>query len=127
MVNYYFIIFLLMHTTAQNERSVRLGSGIMYINNVNVGLLEGATLETTKNVLQVKADNGRLPPRVKIESVNFKASLYEVNLSNFDLLDGLGVSSTVAASPVSPTAEILQASGTWATNTPLYLAGRQGS
>lgn len=116
-----------MHTSAQSVRSVRLGSWIMYINNVNVGLLEGAELDTTKNVLQVKAENGRLPPRTKLEKVSFKASLYEINLANFDILDGAGTGAVVAATPVSPTAEVLQASGSWATNTPLYFAGRQST
>lgn len=116
-----------MHTSAQNSRSVRLGSGIMYINNVNIGLLEAAELDTTRSVLQIKADNGRLPPRVKLEKVMFKATLYEVNLANFDTIDGAGVSSTVAAAPVSPTAEVLQASGTWNTNAVLYFAGKQAT
>lgn len=104
-----------MHTQAQSERSVRLGSGIIYINNINIGLLEGAELEATKNVLQIKADNGRLPPRVRLEKVTFKANLYEINLANFDLIEGVGTGSVVAGSSTPVTAEILKASGTWAT------------
>ena len=110
-----------MHTSAQNVRSIRLGSGIMYINNVNVGLLEAAELDTTKNVLQVKADNGKLPPRVKLEKVLFKANLYEINLANFDLIDGGGTGAVVAGVSTTVTAEILKASGTWAPGETIFL------
>lgn len=110
-----------MHTSAQNVRSIRLGSGVMYINNVNVGLLEAAELDTTKSVLQVKADNGKLPPRVKLEKVLFKANLYEIDLANFDLIDGVGTGSLVAGSSTPVTAEVLKASGTWAPGETIFL------
>lgn len=115
------------HTSAQNAKSIRLGSGIFRKGGLNLGLLEKASLEVTTSVLQIKADNGRLPPRKKVEKVVFSASLYEINLANFDKIDGLGVSTQVAGTATNVTGEVLQATGTVATGTKFVLTNANGS
>lgn len=55
------------------------------------------------------------------------ADIWEINLDNLSTIDGVGVLSTVAGTPVSPTAEVLQASGSWPTATPLFFAGKQAT
>lgn len=85
---FYFIIFLKMQTTVQNEKTVRMWSWILKINDINVWLLNWATLETEILTAQIIADNGKLPPRKKMKSATFKATLLEVNLENLKKIFG---------------------------------------
>lgn len=94
-----------MQTTVQQGSSIRLGSGILKIAGVNIGLLQKAKLTTKYNVLAIKADNGRMPPFKRIESAMFSAELFEVYLPNIQEIDTFGVFSSVLASPVTVTAE----------------------
>ncbi len=59
-----------MQTQVQNEESVRLWSWILKVNWVNVWLLKEASIELDTAVAQIKADNGKLPPRI-YKSRNF--------------------------------------------------------
>lgn len=114
-----------MQTTVQQSSSIRLGSGILKIAGVNVGLLQKAKLTTKFNVLSVKADNGRMPPFKRIESATFGAELFEVYLANIQAIDTFGVLTSVAASPVTVTAE---AHGTgWTVGTPIKATYKNGA
>jgi hypothetical protein len=115
-----------MQTVVQNQNSVRFGSGILALNGVNLGLLKDAKSVVTRKVLEYKAHNGRLAPRVKIDSIKFTATLVELDLDNLDNLDGHGVLSNTANSPVSVTQELVKSSG-WVQGTPLKLANKNGA
>ncbi len=71
-----------MQTQVQKEESVRLWNGVLKINDINVGLLKDAWIEVENVTAQIKAHNGKLPPRQRINSVKFKATMIEFNLEN---------------------------------------------
>lgn len=77
-----------MQTAVQKEDSVRLWSWILKVNNVNIGLVKDAWLETETLVWQIKAHNGKLPPRQKLNWVKFKAIMLEINLENLQKIFG---------------------------------------
>jgi hypothetical protein len=114
-----------MQTVVQNQQSVRFGSGILALNGVNLGLLKDAKSVVTRKVLEYKAHNGRLAPRVKIESIKFTATLVELDLDNLANLDGHGVLSNTAGSPTTVTGEVLK-TGAWTQGTPIKLANKDG-
>jgi hypothetical protein len=76
-----------MQTTAQSVSSIRYGSGVLKINGVNIGLLDKAKLDASFDTIEIKASNGRLPPRKKIKEAIFTADLYEINLQNLQAID----------------------------------------
>lgn len=114
-------------TKVQNERSVRVGSGVLKKGGVNLGLLEKAMLEMTVTTLQIRAHNGFLPPRKKVEKVTFSAELYEINLANFDKIDGLGESELITTSPKQITGEILKKSGSLEKNSIFTLQNKSST
>lgn len=77
-----------MQTQVQKEKSMRLGSGVLKINKVNVWLIRWATLDTEIQTAQIIADNGKLPPRQRLKSATFKATLLEINLENLKKIFG---------------------------------------
>lgn len=95
-----------MQTTVQNEKSVRLGNGVLKVNNVNVGLIKDASLEVTRLTAVIKAHNGKLPPREKTESVMFRATLMEINMVQLNQIYG-GELTTVAAAWEVPARKVL--------------------
>jgi hypothetical protein len=94
---------------------------------VNLGAAENAKLKVEESVISLVADNAKLPPRKKITKVSVMADLWEINLDNLATLDGIGTLTSVAASPISPTAEVVLATGSWGSNAPLFFAGRQAT
>lgn len=102
------------HTQAQAPQTIRYGSGILRVGGQNVGLLEGAKADLQWSVIQVKAHNGRLPAKKKIQEVKFEASLYEINLEVLAMLDGHGILSTLTGGAGTVTAEVKEVNGTWA-------------
>lgn len=77
-----------MQTTVQKEKSMRLGSWVLKINNLNLWLLRWATLDTEIQTAQIVADNGKLPPRQRLKTATFKATLLEINLDNLKKIFG---------------------------------------
>lgn len=115
-----------MQTSVQNSSSIRLGSGTLSIDGVNVGALEKAKLDVTFKVLQLKADNTRLAPRKSIDKVQFSANLFEILLANLEKIDGFGTATDTAGASIPVTAEVLRASGTFAATDVLYFANANG-
>lgn len=102
-----------------------MGSGILYVAGVNVGLLNAAKLETTFDVLSIKADNGRLPAYKRINEAKLSAELYEVYLPNLSAIDTHGVLTSTAGTPVAVTNE---AHGTgWTVGKPIKLDNKNGA
>lgn len=99
-----------MQTTVQKANSIRVGSWILEIDGQNVWLLENAELEVTQNILSKKAHNWPLPVRKKIESVKFKADLYEIDLETIEKLDWHWVLTTEAWNEITITNEDLWSS-----------------
>jgi len=77
-----------MQTQVQKEKSVRLGNWVLKINNVNVWLIRSAEFSSELKVAQIIADNGKLPPRRKLSSATFKATLLEIDLDNMRKIFG---------------------------------------
>lgn len=113
-------------TSVQKASSIRYGSGTMRINGVNVGLINKAKLDATYKMIEIKASNGRLPPKKSLESAIFSAELVEVDLTTLNSIDTFGVLSTVAGASTPVAAEILRASGTFDANEPIFFANANG-
>lgn len=113
-------------TTVQSQSSVRFWSGVLFIDNVNIGLLNDVKAVIGKSVLQTRAHNGIMPPRSKIESVKLTATMLELNLTNIAKIDGHGILTSVAGSPTPVTQEILK-TGAWTIGTPLKVANKNGA
>lgn len=114
-----------MQTSVQNQSSVRFGSGVLAINGVNVGLLRDAKATIARSTLQVRAHNGMLPPRTKIDSIKLSAVLLELDLDNISTIDSHGVLTNTAGSATPVTQELLK-TGAWTQGTPLKLANKDG-
>lgn len=94
-----------MQTTTQKPQAIRFGSVLMKVNNVDFGLLDNAKLLINWLVSELKAHNGRIPPKKKPGDVELSAEIYEIFLENMDAIDGHGVLSSVAATPINITNE----------------------
>jgi len=119
-----------MQTSVQKPKSVRFGSGILYVSQddgvtwINLGGLKDATLTATPSIIEVVLDNARLPAKHKREEVLFSANIYEVALDNLQIIDGVATYSSTDDTPVSITGEAL---GTgWTVDTPIKLANKNG-
>lgn len=119
-------------TTVQRSKSLRFGSGVLErsLDNgatwLNLGALKNAKLAVTTKISEIMFDNAKLPPKEKIDEVVFSANLGEVNLQNIYDLNSQGAITLTPASPVTVTAEVIQASGTWATGAIVFLAYHNG-
>lgn len=112
-----------MQTQVQKENSVRLWNWVLKVNNVNIGLVKDAGLETETLVGQIKGHNGKLPPRQKLNGVKFKATMLEINFENLNQIYGWDFSS-IAGTPVAVTNE---AHGVgWVIGTPIKLNNKNG-
>ena len=110
-------------TTAQKEKAVRFWSGVLKINNINIGLLDNAELNVEYNTIQIRAHNGYLPAKKKVSTVTLTADVYEIDPDNLALVDGGWTVSNVAASAVNVTGEAIAA---WVVGTPILLANHNG-
>lgn len=123
--NFIFLCIEPMQTTAQNTKAIRFGSGVLKIDNVNVGLLDNARMTLAYSIAQIKAHNGVLPIKKKIDTAEITAELYEVDLDNIAKIDSHGVLVNTPATAVNVTDEDL---GTGLTaNTPVALANANGN
>jgi len=112
-------------TQVQKTKAIRFGSGVLKIDGTNLGLLDNAQLVVAFNTVQLRAHNGYLPVKKKIENIEFTAELYEVHLDNIQQIDSHGVLSNTAWSPVNVTGEAL---GTgWTIGSPLKLANKNSA
>lgn len=112
-------------TQVQKTKAIRFGSGILKIDGTNLGLLDNAQMVVAFNVVQLRAHNGYLPVKKKIENVEFTAELYEVHLDNLEKIDSHGVLTNTAGSAVNVTGEAL---GTgWTIGSPIKLANKNGA
>lgn len=97
----------------------------MLLDNVDVGLLENSKLDLTYTTIELKAHNGYLPPRKKIDKVKITAELWELFFDNLAKIDAHGVFTNIAASPVSITGE---AKGTgWTIGQPIMISNKNGA
>ena len=112
-------------TQVQKTKAIRFGSGVLKIDGTNLGLLDNAQLVVAFNTVQLRAHNGYLPVKKKIENIEFTAELYEVHLDNIQQIDSHGVLSNTAWSPVNVTGEALGAG--WTIGSPLKLANKNSA
>lgn len=101
-------------TQAQKTKAIRFGSGVLNVDGINLWLLDNAQMTVAYNTVQLRAHNGYLPVKKKIESVEFTAELYEVHLDNIEKVDSHGVLTNIAWSAVNIADEDLQTNvGEW--------------
>ena len=119
-----------MQNSVQKVKSVRFGSGTLYISSdggatyTNLWALKDANLNVTKSIIEVIMDNAKMPPKVKIDEAVFSANLYEIVLEHLQTMDGIATYSTVDGTQTSVTGEAL---GTgWTVDTPIKLAKKNG-
>ena len=118
-----------MQTSVQKQDSVRFGSGVCERYNwsgwVNIGMIKDANMEVTKLIKQFIGANAKMRPKAKTTEVKFNFNLYEIDLSNINLLNWDGTLSSIAWSSTSITGEAL---GTgWTLWTPIKLANKNGN
>lgn len=100
-------------TTAQKEKAIRFGSGVLKIGGLNIGLLDNAKLNVEYNVIQIKAHNGNLPAKKKPSSVKMTAEIYEIDPVNLALVDWGGNVTNFTATPVNVVGEVLASWVVW--------------
>lgn len=94
------------------------------MNGVNVGILKDASLEVERVTAQIAGHNGKLPPREKIQSVKFKATLMEIRLANLKQIFGGNLASIVG----TPVVVSDEAHGTgWVLGTPIKILNKNGA
>lgn len=106
-------------TTAQKEKAIRFGSGILKIDWVDIGLLDTAVLNVEYNTIAIRAHNWNIPPKKKPSAVKLTAEIYEIDPENLAKVDWGGVKSSFAGSPVNVTWEEITSRTVW---TPIKLA-----
>lgn len=90
-----------MQTTVQRPKAIRFWSGILFVSSdkgnswINLWALKDAEVLFDKTIKEMVYDNAKMPPRVKINEIVFKAKLFEIALDKFQLIDGLADYSTV--------------------------------
>lgn len=105
-----------MQSEVQRKKAIRFWSGTLFVSPdkwvswVNLWALKDAELNIDKTVKEMVFDNAKMPPKVKINEIVFKAKLFEIAIDNFQTLDGLADYSTVDWSLKQITNEDL---GTW--------------
>lgn len=111
MVNY--------QSAVQNVNTIRFGSAKLELGNtvgtlVNLGVATGIEFEETFTPIIIKPDNApEMQIGVKDHYANIKFELWELNLSNLNLIrGGIDTYGTTAASPVTVTDELITLTGT---------------
>lgn len=111
-------------TQAQKTKAIRFGSWVLQVDGTNLWLLDNAQMVVGFNTVQLRAHNGYLPVKKKIENVEFTAELYEVHLDTIEKIDSHGVLSNTEWSAINVTNESL--GDTWTENMPIKLANKNG-
>lgn len=102
-----------MQNEVQRKKAIRFWSGTLFVSPdkwvswVNLWALKDAELNIDKTVKEMVFDNAKMPPKVKINEIVFKAKLFEIAIDNFQTLDGLADYSTVDWSVKQVTDELL--------------------
>ena len=78
-----------MQTPVQRSESIRMWSGVLKIDGINIWALKWSWLEVSFLIAQLKFANAKLPPRKKLNEVKFKAEIVELYLNNLAKLDGI--------------------------------------
>ena len=117
-------------TTAQKVNAIRFGSAKIEVgetpgNLVNLGVAQDVEFSEEFTPIVLKPDNApEIPVGVREHYATAKFNLWEVDLSNLNLIrGGMDTFSTVAGTPVSVTNELVKLDGT----TMARLANRSGN
>lgn len=96
-----------MQTTVQNEKAIRLGSGILRVDGINIGALQNAKLSVKLETSQLKADNAILDPRRKVSEAKISCDSWEINLEKLAKFTGIGTINKVSAEALTIESEII--------------------
>lgn len=75
-----FLIIKFMQNTVINSKSVRLWSGVLKVDWIDIGAIDSAGLDATFKVTHLKFKNAQLEPRKKLEDVTLKADMVELDI-----------------------------------------------
>ena len=86
-----------MQNTVLKPSTVRLWSGVLKVNSVNVGAIDSATFEAIFKIAQLKFKNAKMSPRKKLDEVTLKAEIVELYLPTLNQNFGWELSDILAA------------------------------
>lgn len=86
-----------MQNTVLNSKSVRLWSGVLKVDSVDIGAIDSASLEAVMKVTQLKFKNAKLDPRRKVEEVTLRAEMVELDLVKINKVFGWELSTILSA------------------------------
>lgn len=114
-----------MQNSVKRSESIRMWSGILKIDWVDVWALEASSLEATFLVSEIKFANAKMPPRKKLDEFIFNATIVELYLDNLAKIDWVGQLSNTAWASTPITNE---AKGTgWVVGRPFKLNNKNGA
>lgn len=81
-----------------NSKSVRLWSGVLKFDWVDIGAIDSSALEAVMKTTQLKFKNAQLDPRIQIESVSLKADMVELDIVKINSIFGWELTTIDSAS-----------------------------
>lgn len=107
-----------MQTSVQKKDSVRFWSWILEIQNdalswINIWMVNDVALEVSKIIKQFVWANAKMEPKSKIQEVKMNFNLYEIDLTNIDLINWDWTLTTVAWTPVAWATQTMNWSSIW--------------
>lgn len=87
-----------MQNTVLNSKTVRLWSGVLKVDWVDIWAIDSAGIEATIKVTRLKFKNASLEPRTSIESVSLKAEMVELDIVKMQKIFGWELTTILAAS-----------------------------
>lgn len=86
-----------MQNSVLNSKSVRLWSGVLKVNWVDIWAIDSAWLDAVIKTIQLKFKNAKLDPRTQVESVSFKADMVELDMVKMNSIFGWELTTILAA------------------------------
>jgi len=113
-----------MQNTVQKPDTIRLWSGVLKINWVNIWAIKKAWLDVSYKIAQLKFANAQLPPRKKVDKVVFKTEIVELFLDTIQTIFGWDM--TTVAWVATPITNEAKWTG-WVIWKPIKLSNKNGA
>lgn len=86
-----------MQNSVLNSKAVRLWSGVLKVDGVDIGAIDSAWLEAVIKTTKLKFKNAQLDPRTQIEEVSLKADMVELDLVKINNIFGWDLATIASA------------------------------